>query len=96
MEGLAVPKSLWRQSNFLKLWIGQAISGFGSAITALALPLTAVVILHATPDQMGLLRAALSLPALLSLFFGVWVDRMRRRILLIFADTEELVRKYVL
>jgi MFS family permease len=73
------------------LWIGQAISGFGSAITTPALPLTAVVLLHATPDQMGLLRVAFSLPALLSLFFGVWVDRMWRRPLLILADIGRLV-----
>jgi MFS family permease len=86
MEALATPKSLWRQSNFLKLWIGQTISSFGSTITGLALPLTAIVILQATPDQMGILRAMLSLPALLSLFFGVWIDRMRRRPLLILAD----------
>ncbi|GHO46071.1 MFS transporter [Ktedonospora formicarum] len=91
MEASAVPKSLWRQSNFLKLWIGQAVSSFGSTITALALPLTAVVILRATPDQMGLLRAALSLPALLSLFFGVWVDHVRRRTLLILADTGRML-----
>ncbi|GLV53403.1 MFS transporter [Dictyobacter sp. S3.2.2.5] len=91
MEVSTIPKSLWRHSNFLKLWIGQTISSFGSAITALALPLTAIVILHATSDQMGILRAALSLPALLSLFFGVWVDRMRRRMLLILADTGRLL-----
>ncbi len=91
MEALTVPKSLWQHSKFLKLWVGQAISGFGSAITTLALPLTAVVILRATPDQMGLLRVAFSLPALLSLFFGVWVDRMWRRPLLILADTGRLL-----
>lgn len=80
-------RTLWSHTEFLKLWIGQSISGFGSAITTLALPLTAVVILHATAEQMGMLRAALTLPALLmSLLFGVWIDRMRRRPMLIAAD----------
>ena len=80
-------RTLWFHTEFLKLWIGQSISGFGSAITTLALPLTAVVILHATAEQMGMLRAALTLPALLmSLLLGVWIDRMRRRPMLIAAD----------
>jgi MFS family permease len=85
-------RALWFQAEFLKLWIGQTISGFGSAITTLALPLTAVVLLHATAIQMGVLRAALTLPALLlSLLFGVWVDRMRRRPLLIAADLGRMI-----
>src|SRR6266700_3897541 len=85
-------RALWFQADFLKLWIGQTISGFGSAMTTLALPLTAVVLLHATAVQMGVLRAALTLPALLmSLFFGVWVDRMRRRPMLIIADLGRMI-----
>jgi MFS family permease len=85
-------RSLWSHAEFLKLWIGQTISGFGSAITALALPLTAVVILHATAEQMGVLRAALTFPALLmSLLFGVWVDRLPRRPVLITADLGRII-----
>ncbi len=49
---------LWRHPDFLKLWIGQTVSLFGSQITSLALPLTAVLTLQATPGQMGMLRAA--------------------------------------
>lgn len=49
--------NLWQQNNFIKLWAGQTISLFGSAITTLALPLTAITILHATTFQMGLLLA---------------------------------------
>jgi predicted MFS family arabinose efflux permease len=78
---------LWRHPDFLKLWVGQTISLFGSEVTSLALPLTAVLILHATPAQMGFLAAAGYAPGLLvGLFAGVWVDRVRRRPLLIGAD----------
>ena len=78
---------LWRQPNFLKLWAGSTVSLFGSQITFLALPFTAVLVLHAMVSQMGLQVLAETLPALLvGLFAGVWVDRLRRRPLLIAAD----------
>jgi MFS family permease len=78
---------LWRHGNFLKLWIGQTISVFGSSITGLAIPLTAAIALHATPAQMGILGAAGTAPFLLiGLFAGAWVDRMRRRPILILSD----------
>ncbi len=48
---------LWRQPDFLKFWTGQTVSLFGSAFTTLALPLTAVLVLGATPLEMGLLTA---------------------------------------
>src|SRR5579884_4096644 len=92
MEISRATQNLWSHAEFLKLWIGQTISGFGSAITTLALPLTAVIILHASAEQMGVLRAALTLPALLmSLLFGVWIDHMRRRPVLIIADLGRLI-----
>ena len=75
---------LWRHPNFLKLWIGQTISAFGSQITLLALPLVAAVALHASPMEMGVLLAVETAPYLLvGLFAGVWVDRRRRRPMLI-------------
>src|SRR5262245_31720110 len=78
---------LWRHPDFLKLWIGQTISLFGSQITALALPLTAVLTLQATPAQMGALRATHSAAAMLAgLFAGVLADRIRRRPILIGTD----------
>jgi predicted MFS family arabinose efflux permease len=78
---------LWRHPDFLKLWAGQTISLFGSQITALALPLTAVLTLQATPAQMGTLRATHSASAMLAgLFAGVWADRLRRRPILIGTD----------
>jgi len=78
---------LWRQPDFMKLWAGQTISVGGTAVTDLALPLTAALTLTATPTQMGLLGALDVLPYLLvSLLAGVWVDRLRRRPVLIAAD----------
>lgn len=75
---------LWRDGDFLKLWLGQTISLFGSQITTLALPLTAVLLLDATPAQIGALGAAQFAPfLLLTLFAGVWVDRVRRRPLMV-------------
>ncbi|MBV7334396.1 MFS transporter [Chloroflexi bacterium TSY] len=79
--------TLWHNSSFLRLWIAQAISNAGSQITNVALPLTAVLILGATPTQMGLLGMANSLPNLLfGLPAGVWVDRTRRRPILVGSD----------
>ena len=78
---------LWRDPEFLKFWVGQTVSDFGDQITVLALPLTAVITLHAGPLEMGLLAAVAAAPtALFSLFAGVWVDRLPRRRILIVAD----------
>jgi MFS family permease len=86
MRGL-VPGGLWRHPDFVKLWSGQTISRFGSEISQLAIPLTAALVLNASPAQMGLLGAFEFAPfLLLSLFAGVWVDRVRRRPVLIVAD----------
>jgi MFS family permease len=71
---------LWRHPDFLKLWAGQSVSALGSELTTIALPLTAALTLQATPGQMGVLRAAEFLPpVLVGLVAGVWVDRLRRR-----------------
>jgi MFS family permease len=78
---------LWRHADFRRLWAAQSASLFGSEITALALPLMAVLVLDASPVQMGLLAAAGTAPFLLcSLLAGVWVDRRRRRPVLIATD----------
>ncbi len=79
--------SLWRHPDFIKLWAGQAVSIFGTEVTSLALPLTAVFLLKATPLQMGILGAVGLAPyVMFSLVAGVWVDRLRRRPVLIAAD----------
>src|SRR6184192_3692932 len=83
---------LWRNGDFVKLWIGQTISNTGSGITGVALPHTAVLVLSATPAQMGILNALDGLAVLLvGLFAGVWVDRLRRRPLLIATDVGRAV-----
>ena len=70
---------LWRNPEFMKLWTSLTITSFGAQITNLALPLTAAVLLHATPWQMGVLVALETLPfALVSLHAGVLIDRVRK------------------
>ena len=82
--------SLWREPAFGRLWAGQTISFFGTWLGALSL--LAIVVLGATPAQMGLLETLKTLPAvLLGLFAGVWVDRVRRRPLLVLADAGRAV-----
>src|SRR5215213_7010676 len=79
--------SLLRHPDFLKLWTAETISVFGSAITQLALPLIAATTLDVTPFEFGLLTAIEFLPFILfSLPAGVWVDRLRRRPILIAGD----------
>lgn len=75
------------RSDFRKLWVGQTISEIGSRITREGLPLTAVMLLGATPAQMGVLSAASSISVLLvSMAAGVIADRYRRRPLMIGMD----------
>src|SRR5215213_2045287 len=83
---------LWRHVEFRRLWAAQSASLFGSEITALALPLMAVLLLDASPAQMGFLAAAGTAPFLLcSLPAGVWIDRRQRRPVLIAADIARAV-----
>jgi MFS family permease len=79
---------LLRETEFRRFWLGQTISVFGDQITLLALPIVAVLLLHADPTQMGLLTAIGLLPHLLfSLPAGVWLDRVHnRRRLMILCD----------
>lgn len=73
--------------DFPRLWAAETVSGFGSQVSGVALPLLAAVALGASPAQMGLLSAATTVPFLLiGLFAGVLVDRTRRRTLLVAAD----------
>lgn len=87
MATTAQRSGLWRHPDFLKLWTGQTISLFGSLIGRFALPLVAIYTMNASPIQVATLGAANVAPGLaLGLFAGVWVDRLRRRRLLIAAD----------
>src|SRR4029453_16978663 len=74
------PPPLTRQPLFLRYWAGQTISVFGDQISALAIPLTAVLALHASALEVGILTALAWLPHLLfSLPAGVWIDRRAHR-----------------
>ena len=78
---------LWRDSDFLKLWSAQTISQLGSQVTQLALPLVAIIALDAPAFQVALLPFFSVLPFLLfSLPVGVWIDRLRRKPLMVTAD----------
>src|SRR3954452_5569759 len=72
-------RDLLRDLAYRRLWMSIVISSFGGQVTMLALPLTAVLLLHASPTQMGLLTAMELLPfVLFSLPSGVWLDRVRK------------------
>src|SRR3954452_24149386 len=71
----------------MKLWAGQTVSELGAVVTRTAVPLVALLVLGAGPLEMALLVVSASLAVLLVGFFaGAWVDRVRRRPLLILAD----------
>ncbi|HSH89646.1 MAG TPA: MFS transporter [Ramlibacter sp.] len=73
------PNDLLRDRLYRRLWLSILISSFGSQITMLAIPLTAAVLLQATPTQMGYLTAMELAPfVLFSLPSGVWLDRVRK------------------
>jgi len=78
---------LWSHPDFLKLWTGQSISEVGSQVSQLALPWLAAVGLHASPFEFSLLGVLGFMPFILfALPAGVWVDRLRRRHILIVGD----------
>ena len=83
---------LWSHSDFLKLWTGQTISEVGSQVSGLAIPWLAAVSLHATPLEFSVLGLLGFLPFMLfALPAGVWVDRLRRRPILIAGDAARAV-----
>jgi MFS family permease len=83
---------LWRQRDFLLLWGGQTVSEMGSAVTQLALPLTAVVLLAASTFEVGLLNAAATLAfAVIALPAGALVDRRPKRGIMVACDAARLL-----
>ncbi|MFG3293454.1 MFS transporter [Streptomyces sp. NPDC048179] len=79
--------SLWRHRDFRLCWTGQAIDVMGSSLSSVAIPLVAVVALHASAWQAAVLAAAQKTPPLLfSLPAGAWADRLRKRPLMIATD----------
>jgi Na+/melibiose symporter-like transporter len=79
--------SLWRSTNFRNLWASVVISTYGSLLRGSAMIYAAIFLLHAPPADIGILRLAELVPAFVTgLVAGVWVDRMRRRPILIATD----------
>jgi len=80
LNAAVLPPLLRENTNFRRYFIGQAVSLIGDQITLIALPLTAVLALDATPAQMGALLTAALVPNLIfALHAGVWIDRRGRR-----------------
>jgi MFS family permease len=78
---------LWHHLDFRRLWIGETVSQFGTQVSQLAIPLVAILILHATTFEVGLLTAIEMLGFLVvGLPAGAWIDRMRFRSVLIVND----------
>jgi MFS family permease len=83
----AAPVGLWRHRDFLCLWSAQTISALGSQVTLLALPLTALLVLHEKAYEVALLATAGTLPNLVvGIPAGIWVDRFRRPPVMVAAD----------
>jgi len=92
VQGEDRSRTLWRHRNFLLLWSGQTVSEMGSAITQLALPLTAVIVLRASTFQVGALTAAAYAAfALIALPAGAIVDRRAKRRLMIWCDAARVL-----
>lgn len=83
---------LWKHRDFMRFWFGMSVSNFGNQITNLALPTIAILLLHISVFEVGLLGTIeyLAYPAM-GLFVGVWVDRFRRRPILILCNVGRLV-----
>jgi MFS family permease len=80
-------RSLLHHPDFLKLWTAETVSVFGSQVSALAIPLIAVLSLEVTPFEVALLGTIQMLPFILfTLPAGAWVDRLRRRPIMIAGD----------
>jgi MFS family permease len=79
--------ALWRNDAFVRVWSAATVSIFGSLITRFALPVIAILTLHAGPFEVAVVRSIDLLSALVVGFVaGAWVDRLRRRPVLIWAD----------
>jgi predicted MFS family arabinose efflux permease len=79
--------NLYRNPDFMRLWIAQGVSAFGGRFTRTALPIVAIGGLAATPGEVGVLSALGFVPSVLvGLFLGGWIDRRPKRPLLIAMD----------
>jgi MFS family permease len=78
---------LWRDADFVRLWSAATVTNFGSMVTQLALPFAAIQVLGAGAAELGMLRALVLVPGFaLGLAAGAWLDRLRRRPVLVASD----------
>ncbi|MGW7046979.1 MFS transporter [Streptomyces avermitilis] len=96
VAGSAAPRrrggGLWRNRDFLVFWTGETLSLYGTQVTTLALPLAAVLVFDASAEELGVLRFLQLVPFLgLAMLFGVWVDRVRKRPVMIGANAARMV-----
>jgi MFS family permease len=85
-------QSLWHNRDFVRFWFGETLSLLGTQVTNLALPLTAIYAFGATEDQVGVLRFLQLVPYIgLALLFGVWVDRVSRRAVMLGSNLVRMV-----
>jgi len=81
------PAGLWRHPDFVRLWAAAGISAAGTQVTLLALPLTAILVLHASAFEVAALATAATVPNLaLGIAAGIWLDRVQRRPVMVAAD----------
>lgn len=86
------PESLWRNGDFLKFWAGETVSLYGSQVTLLALPLTALYSFDATAEEVGILRFLWLAPYLLfAMLFGALIDRTTRKPIMVGANLARMV-----
>ena len=82
-----LPGGLWRHPDFMKLWGAETVSQLGTHVSQLALPLVAIIILEVSAFEVALLGVIELAPfILISLPAGVWVDRLRRKPILVVSD----------
>lgn len=92
MNRFLLRSNVLRQRDFLRFWIGKTVSQLGSQVTFLALPSVAILGLSASPFQVGVLQALQNLAFLfLAAVIGVWIDRVRRRRVLVLSDLGQAV-----
>ena len=79
--------TVWRERDFARLWTATTVSQLGSFITRTALPFAAILVLGAGAGEIAILRSVEPIAALtVGLVAGAWVDRLRRRPILVWAD----------
>lgn len=89
---LRPPQSLWRHRDFLTYWFGQTVSRGGVQVAELVLPLSAIYMFHATAEQLGVINAVAFAPYLVvTLLAGVWIDRCRKRVILMASELGRVV-----